>query len=89
MKKGGKTMFVIKKEQKVQIYLSENSAEGVRIAAKNLCKDLEKICAVYPVLTEEKEEADIVIETVDKAGDCCEPEKEIFIGKDGILIWEA
>lgn len=89
MKKGGKTMFVIKKEQKVQIYLSENSAEGVRIAAKNLCKDLEKICAVYPVLTEEKEEADIVIETVDKAGDCCEPEKEMLIGKDGILIWEA
>lgn len=82
-------MFVIKKGQKVQIYLSENSAEGVRIAAKNLCKDLEKICAVYPVLTKEKEKADIVIQTVDKAKDCCEPEKEMFIGKDGALIWEA
>ena len=55
--------FNICNGEKLKIYVSEKESEAVKIAAKNLCKDLKKVCNADAELTSDAENSKILIGT--------------------------
>ena len=63
--------IIIKKDSKIKIYLSQGEDTAVRIAAKNLCSDIESVCGAYTELTCEKNEAGLIISSLSANKDAC------------------
>jgi len=78
--------FSLLKDETFYVYMSEQEDVAVRKAAVNLCADLKKICNANAVLTDNIEDAKIIIETAGEGDAKKYPE---LFDSDGNLIWEA
>ena len=56
--------FVLVSNQEVKLYLADAEDRAVQIAVKNFCQDIEKICGAKVCVTTNREQADILVETV-------------------------
>ena len=74
--------FIINYNEKIKIYLSDKENTAVKIAARNLCSDLYKVCGAKAELTEDIQNAKIIITTSN--GDNYD-----LRGSNGATIWEA
>lgn len=87
--------IIIQKDSKIKIYLSQGEDTAVRIAAKNLCSDIESVCGAYTELTCEKDEAGLIISSLSENKDAYKklpqkngspyPESYSIFGSEGKL----
>ena len=76
--------FVLVSNQEVKLYLADAEDSAVQIAAKNFCQDIEKICSAKVFITNDKEQAKIIVETVQEKN----THQELLDLEDQ-LRWEA
>lgn len=81
--------FVISKNGAVKVYLSEKESNAVKIAAQNLCTDLNKVCGARAEITGDLENSQIIIATAEIVDDTDIDVHNDLLDKDGRLIWEA
>lgn len=78
--------FEISADRQVKLFVSEEENTAVKLAVLNFCNDIYRVCDGRVEVVAEKENADIIIQTVDKAN---RSEHGELLDQQGKLIWEA
>ncbi len=78
--------FTIHAKKQVKMFLGQEEHTSVKIAASNLCEDIYRVCNGKVESVEDRESADIIIETVNETDKQAHGE---LLDINGNLIWEA